>query len=522
MKKILMVATLSAVMNTGAFAENVLRYAFQGDLDGLDPQSNTTFQIGTLGNIYDPLIGRDNGLNLEPALATSWKRLSQTKWEFELRKGVKFHNGEDFTAEDVVFTIKRGLNASIEATAKRIKEVKIINPHKIVIETKESFALLPSALTTVLIMDKGWTIKNKAGDYSVGNEKLITATQANGTGLFKLKHRQPGVKTEFTRWKGHWDKSVKTNIDRIVFTPIQQSATRVAALLSGVIDFAYPIPVQDKERVNNAKNVHILAGPETRTIFLGMDQWRDELVGSDVKGKNPFKDKRVRQAFAHAIDTQLITKKVMRGAAYPTGVIVGRFAGYPGKDLAKPYAYDIKKSRKLLAEAGYPNGFKVVLDCPNNRYVNDEKICQSVVSMLGKVGVKVDLNAQPKAQFFKKVLSSGGFNTSFYLLGLSPGTLNTLSTAEYAVACRDVNPGLGTTNLGNYCNLENNKLLVQANKELDAKKRDELIRQVFKNTKNDVGYLPLHDQALSWGVNDNFVVKQRADNVFVWKNVVKK
>ena len=522
MRNFLLSMMLLLPSGLSASADNVFKYAFQSDLDNLDPQYYTTFQIGVLSHVYEPLVARDSDLGLKPALATSWRRLSETEWEFNLRKGVKFHGGEDFTGEDVAFTIKRGEKTRISATSNRIKDVEIITPHKIIIRTYEPYALLESELPSILIMDKGWTINNKADDYSVGGDKLITATKANGTGPFKVASRQAGVKTEFVRWKKHWNSNIKTNIDRIIFTPIEKNSTRVAALLSGAIDFAYPIPIQDQKRLDDAEDIKLLTGPETRTIFLGLDQWRNELPGSDVKGKNPFKDIRVRQAFSHAINTDLIHKKVMRGASYPTGTMVAQYAGYPGDDIAQPYPYNLSMAKSLLASAGYPNGFKVILDCPNNRYVNDEKICQAIVSLLGKINVKVKLNTQPKSKFFAKVLSSGGYNSSFYLLGLSPGALNAMSTAEFALACRDKVAGMGTANIGNYCNLENHELLVKANQELDNDKRQILLRKVFENTKKDVGYLPLHNQALSWGVNDKFIINQRSDNVLVWDNIVKK
>ena len=283
---------------------------------------------------------------------------------------------------------------------------------------------------------------------------------------------------------------------------------------------AYPIPIQDHSRLTNNPKTEALVGPETRNIFLGFDINRDALIGSNIKGKNPFKDIRVRQAFALAIDNNLINKKVMRGAAFPTSAMVARVNGYPGDDVAAVYPQDPAKAKQLLADAGYPNGFTVKMDCPNNRYVNDEKICQAVVSMLAKVGVTVDLLAQPKAQFFTKIFPKGGYNTSFYLLG--SGSLDALDPVKYLLSCRGLGDGLGMYNIGNYCNPKINTLAAAARVETDTTKRNALLKQAYQLAKDEYGYIPIHNQSLSWGKSVNFDVKQRADNTLDWLTVVKK
>ena len=269
-------------------------------------------------------------------------------------------------------------------------------------------------------MSKTWCEKNSAVrpvDVRKGTENYAS-THANGTGPFMLKSRQPGVRTVLVVNPGWWGKP-EHNVTEAVFLPIANAATRVAALISGEIDMMEPVPLQDVQRLQRDPNLKVLQGPELRTIFLGMDQKRDELLFSNVKGKNPFKDRRVRQAFYQAIDIEAIRSRIMRGAATPSGLMVA--PGINGFDAAlnKRLPYDPAAAKKLLAEAGYPDGFEVTMNCPNDRYVNDAEICQAVAVMLARIGVKVDLVAETKATYFPKVLSR---NTSFYLLGWTPGT----------------------------------------------------------------------------------------------------
>ena len=298
-----------------------------------------------------------------------------------------------------------------------------------------------------------------------------------------------------------------------MFTPIAQDATRVAALISGNVDMAYPVPVQDWKRLDDAKGVMPLAGPEARTIFLGFDQLRDELLYSNIKGKNPFKDLRVRQAFIKAIGVEAIKKKVMRGASVPAGLLVApQINGYSAALNDRP-SYDPKAAKKLLADAGYPNGFEVTMDCPNDRYVNDERICQAAASMLAKIGVKVTLLAQTKSKYFGKVLAQNNYDTSFFLLGWTPSTFDSHNPISALMACRGRADKLGAFNLGGYCNPRINELAALIQSETNQTKRQSMIDEAFKIHKDEVGHIPLHQQPLSWGVSEKVKLVQRPDNV---------
>jgi len=262
----------------------------------------------------------------------------------------------------------------------------------------------------------------------------------------------------------------------------------------------------------------VLQGPELRVIFLGMDQARDELLYSNVKGKNPFKDKRVRQAFYQAIDIETIKNRVMRGAATPTALMLtSQINGY-APDLAKRLPYDPEASKKLLAEAGYPNGFEVKMNCPNDRYVNDAEICQAVAANLARVGVKINLEAETKGSYFPKILSR---NTSFYMLGWTASTVDAHNVL-YPILSSPGEGGRGQFNLGAYSNPKVDELTQQVASETDAKKRNALIRDAMKIHQDDIGHLPLHQQALNWAAKKTVQVVQLPDNGMPWKYIVVK
>ena len=310
----------------------------------------------------------------------------------------------------------------------------------------------------------------------------------------------------------YWGKD-ESNIDEIVFTPIGNDATRVAALVSGEIDVMEPVPLQDVERVKATPGYTVLQGPELRTIFLGMDQKRDELLYSNVKGKNPFKDVRVRRAFYQAIDIEAIKTRVMRGAATPTALMVAPAVRGFQPDMNKRLPYDPEASKKLLAEAGYPNGFEVGMNCPNDRYVNDAAICQAIAANLARVGVKINLTAETKNSYFPKILRR---DTSFYLLGWTPSTADS-HDALYNLMATPTDKGQGQYNLGAYSNPKLDELTAKIQTETDAKKRNEMIREAFKIHQDDIGHIPLHQQALAWGYNKKVSLVQLPTNYMVFK-----
>jgi peptide/nickel transport system substrate-binding protein len=501
-----------ALAVAGAASAQTVRIGNQGDALSMDPHSlNESLQLSVTGNVYEPLVGRDSKLRLAPALATSWSQPSPNVWRFELRKGVKFHDGTPFSADDVLFSFERaaGEGSDMKSYVNDVKEVRKVNDHVIEIETKAPFPILPDVISLLYIMSKKWSEENQATrpvDRRKGIENAASF-RANGTGPFRLRERQPNVKTSFQRNGSYWGK-IEGNVVDVEYTPIGNDATRVAALLSGQVDVIEPVPLQDVQRINASGKSKVMQGPELRTIFLGMDQKRDELLYSSVKGKNPFKDKRVRQAFYQAIDIQGIQRTVMRGASAPTALMVG--PGINGFDAAMNtrLPFDPEAAKKLLADAGYPNGFEVAMNCPNDRYVNDGNICQAVAANLARVGVKVNLQAETKGTYFPKILRR---DTSFYLLGWTPGTYDSHNALNALMRCVD-DKGSGQFNLGAYCNPKVDELTLKIQSETDKAKRDAMIREAFKLHGDDIGHLPLHQQALAWGVANNVSLVQLADN----------
>jgi peptide/nickel transport system substrate-binding protein len=511
----------AAVASTFALAmapasAQTLRYANQGDLKSLDPYTlNESTTHAHLGHVFEGLVARDRDLKIIPALAESWETPEPTRWRFHLRKGVKFQNGDPFTAEDVVFSADRvrkkgsNLQTRIPTDAKVVK----VDDYTVDFVLTSPNPILNSQWDTWYIMSKKWAEANNSVDPTpaAATTPSFASLNANGTGAFSIESHQPGVKTVF-KANPNWWRKPEHNLKEIIFTPIGSDATRVAALLSGEVDVIEPVPIQDITRVDSSANAQVLKGPELRTIFLGMDQVRDELLYSNIKGKNPFKDIKVREAFYKAIDIELIKTRVMRGLSTPSALMIAPQLFKLSGDFTRP-KLDPDGAKKLLTEAGYPDGFEVTMDCPNDRYVNDAAICQAVVGMLARIGVKVTLLAQPKAQYFAKVLKPGGYQTSFYLLGWTPGTLDSHNVLFDIMGCRDdPKSSRGEGNLGGYCNKKLDELTDQVLQESDMGKRDLLIKQAYEIGAKDFGYIPLHQQALAWGVSKKVKLSQRADN----------
>ncbi|MCB4803376.1 ABC transporter substrate-binding protein [Methylobacterium brachiatum] len=502
-----------------AQAANVFRFAFQGDIKSLDPYSlKESFTIGMHGAVYESLITRDKDLKLAPQLAESWETPEPTRWRFHLRKGVKFHDGSPFTADDVIFSAQRvrapgsNFQTNVPGDAEFVK----VDDYTVDMLLKKPNPIAVYQFSGWYIMSKSWSEKNNATQPTppTAAAPSYATLHENGTGPFVITEHQPGVKTVFKKFDGYWGK-VESNLDEAVFTTIGNDATRVAALLSGEVDWVDPVSLQDQQRVNSSGTATVMAGPELRTVFLGMDQWRDELKDSSVKGKNPFKDPKVREAFYRAIDEDTIAKRVMRGQATPSALLIAPTLFDRANEIKRP-ATDLKRAKELMVEAGYPDGFSLTMDCPNDRYVNDEAICQAVVSMLARINVKVNLNAQPKAKYFAKVLSPG-FDTSFYLVGWTPSSQDSHNILFEIAGCRKPGDksGRGGWNLGGYCNPKIDTIADQVEAETDKTKRDALIKEGFDTIQADWGYIPLHQQALAWGVSKKVHLVQRPDNMLL-------
>jgi peptide/nickel transport system substrate-binding protein len=503
------VSLLAMTAASPALAENVLRWTSQGDALTMDPHSqNEGPTIAMNGQIYESLVTRDADLTLQPELAESWEAGSDG-WTFKLRKGVKFHDGADFTAEDVVFSFERANHeaSDYKEQAKNVTSVEVIDDYTVKLMTDGPNPILPNQLTSIYMMDKGWSEANNvtAPQDFKAKEETYAVRNAKGTGPFSLVSRAPDELTVLERNAAWWGNDMfPGNIDKIEYRPISNAATRVAALLSGEVDFVLDPPLQDLKRIEAADGLGVKTVAQIRSIFFGMDQGVDKLRSSDVDG-NPFKDKRVREAFNLAIDKAAIQRVVMEGLSFPTGMITppGVLGNTPDNDAS--YGFDPEKAKSLLTEAGYPDGFSIQLDCPNNRYNNDEKICQAAVAMLAKIGVKVNLDAIPKAQHFPKIQKR---ESDFYMLGWGVPTLDSHYVFSYLL------DGEGSWNATGYDNARVNEITDAITTEIDIDKRTALIDEAWDLVKADIPYVPIHHQVLAWGISDKVDIAIAADDAF--------
>jgi peptide/nickel transport system substrate-binding protein len=500
------------------------KWANDGDVGAMDPYTRQeTVQLSFLSNIYEPMVRWNRDLKLEPALATSWEQTSPTVWRFHLRPGVKWQDGSAFTADDVIFSLQRILdkNSVMRAVMGPVKEARKVDDLTVDFETKQPDPIFLQEQTNFLIMSKAWATAHDATSpvlTDASKAENFAVRNAMGTGPFKLTIREPDRRTVVDKNPAWWDKP-QGNVDHVEFDVIGNAATRTAALLSGGVDMIYAVPPQDMERIEHTQGLKLLQKPELRTIYLGMDSNRPELLKSTVKGKNPFKDVRVRRAFALAIDENAIAARVMRGQAHPTWLMYGPGVnGYDAKMDVRPKV-DVAEAKKLLADAGYPDGFGVTLDCSNDRYVNDEAICTAIVSMLARIGVKVDLNAQTKSKFFGDI-NTPKFNTSFFMLGWTPATYDAHNALSTLLGTR--NGTRGEVNDGGYSNPNLDTLIDQIGTETDQAKRNGLIDQAAKIVQDDVADIPLHQQVIVWASKSNIDVAQMADNYFPYRYVTVK
>jgi peptide/nickel transport system substrate-binding protein len=510
------IAVLCAAPLAGA---KTLRWSSQGDYVTADPHAQNELTTNSInGHVYESLVVRGKQLEILPGLAASWKQTSPTVWVFNLRKGVKWHDGSDFTADDVVFSIKRlqGETSNFRSYGNDVGQPRKIDDFTVELTTPvPNPVMLEMLANSLFMMSKSWCEKHKAErsqDFK-NNEESYTSRNAMGTGPYILVSREPDVKSVFRQNPAWWGLKEKGyfdgNVTDIVYSPIKNEGTRMAALLSGELDFVLDPAVQDIEKLKMEKSVRIYEGRENRIIFLGMDQARDELLYSNVKGKNPFKDKRVRQAFYQAIDVNAINKAVMRGLSVPTAINLPNptRAGIP-KEMDKRYPYDVAAAKKLLAEAGYPNGFEVTIDCPNNRYINDEKICVAVAGMVSKIGITMKVNAIPRAQFFPKAQR---LDVSMYMLGWGGATTDAYFTLSPVLHSRN-SKGDGEYNWGNYKHPEFDSLIDDQKGDTDPKRRQETIVKAMQYHHDNVLHIPLHLQVIPWASRANVEVVHRADN----------
>jgi peptide/nickel transport system substrate-binding protein len=516
MKRSLFLSVLAALaLFTCSVNAETLRWSSVGDVATLDPAAhNETFTNNFLLHIYESLIRRDRNMQIEPALATSWERIGADRWRFKLRRDVTFHEGETFNADDVVASVARMLDPASRAAGNFPSMVRAerVDDYTVDIILKGPYPLLLNDLCWLSVMSKSWMEKHdslKPGNVATGTT-TYASTHANGTGPFKLESYQPDSKTVLVVNDKWWDKPAH-NLTRIEFRPIKSDATRVAALLSGELDMIAPAPLQDLKRIAAVPGFKVVEEPSLRLIFLGLN-WRPELIAEPGQ-KNPLLDLRVRQALWHSIDTASIQSRIMRGKAKATGTLVApQIAGYDSK-LAESYGYDPELAKKLLAEAGYPKGFKVGLACSNDRFIADEQICLAIGAMWARVGVQAVVKAETRANFFPRVDRG---ETDIYLYGWANlPTMDSISIISVLLSSRK--DGYGGNNPNGLVSPRIDEIARAAAVELDEGKRLALLQEALKIARDQVLLIPLHLQPVAWATKSNVDVPQFPDEyVRLW------
>ncbi len=513
-KRAAIAAALAAALGLsfGAVQAVPLKWAAQNDILTLDPHSqNHATTNAILMHAYEGLTRYNANYEVEPALATKWTFISPTQVRFELRRNVRFHDGSPFTADDVVFSFGRikQPQGTMQIYVTGINEVKKIDDHTVDFILSAPQPILLRNIIDFRIMSKAWSEKNKTEktqDYK-NKEENFASRNVNGTGPYRITGWQPDNRVTLVENPNWWGKR-DGNVSNVAYTPVKADATRVAALLSGEVDMVTDLPTQDVARLRSDQKLKVVDGPEVRTIFIAMDGTSPELKSSNIKGKNPFADKRVRQALNQAVDREAIKTRIMRGLSIPAGIMVAPGVNGHTPQLDTPPKFDEAAAKKLLADAGYPNGFEFTLGCPNNRYVNDEEICQALVAMWARIGVRAKLQAEPMATFIQKVQN---FQLDAYMLGWGVATYD----AQYAIQSliRTKTTGAnGNFNFSRVSDARIDQLTDAMATETDAAKRNAMITEALTRARDEHYFIPLHHQMRPWAMKRNVTTVHRSDD----------
>ena len=486
-----------------------VRVGFGAAVTSMDPHFHAlTPNVAVHQHVFGALVGLDEKLGLRPELAESWRAVEPTVWEFKLRQGVKFHDGAPFTAEDVVFSVERVATVPnspgrFTIYTRHIQKIEIVDPHTIRFHTPYVFPLMPNQLAGLLIVSKRASENASTADFNAGKAAI-------GTGPYRFKSYVPNSTIDLERNDGFY--GAKEPWERVSFRLMTNATTRVAALKAGDVELIDTVPTTDVEGLSQDPNVQVFSTPGVRNIYLYLDQKRDQTPGvGDAEGKplerNPLKDLRVRRALSMAIDRDAIVRSVMSGQASPSGQLLP--AGVMGVDPElKVLRADTEAARKLLAEAGFPNGISVVLAGPNDRYINDARVLQAIAQMWTRAGVKTRVDAQPSSVYFGKAARD---EYSIGLLGWGTGTGEPDSPLQALIATTDNAKGWGTANRSAYSNPQVDQLLGEALSTLDRATRDQLYRRATRLAIEDVAIIPLHHQVNIWATRKGLTYNARND-----------
>ncbi len=503
-------AMVLALSSVAASAET-LRWARVGDALTMDPHSQNEGPTHTLNHhIYETLVRRDVDGNLQPRLATEWEisEDDDTVWVFRIREGVTFHDGTPLTAEDVVFSLDRARTppSGMAALHAAVEEVTAVDDHTVEVRMAGPAPLYVQNLTNTFIMSKAWAEENgveTAPDFAAG-EEAYSVRNTNGTGPYMLVERDPEVRTVLQVFADHWDDAPE--VTEIIYTPISEAATRVAALLSGEVDVVQDVPVQDIARLEGTDGITVTRGPENRNIFFSYDMTSETLASANVDS-NPFASPEVREAMALVLDREAIRQVVMRGESQPSAAPLPPFVNGWTEEMDAFGAPDLEAARALMAEAGYGDGFTVTLDCPNDRYLNDEAICQALVGMLARIDINVNLNAQTRSLHFPLIEN---WETDFYLLGWGVPTFDSQYVFDFLVHTRE--GSYGSFNGSRYSNPELDEKIEALATMTDLDERDALIAEIWAEVMEERIFLNVHNQVLAYAMRDGINLDVHPEN----------
>ena len=493
------------------FASNakVLRYASAFEPGTMDPHAFASlYNTRVLNQIYDTLVARDEDFKLEPGLALSWTTVQPTVWRFKLRPNVKFHDGTPFTADDAVFSVERALapTSAVKNNVPNVTGARKVDELTVDIVTSAPTPVLPAALTNLRIASKTWMTKHKADkpqDFNA-KEDTFAARNTNGTGPYMLKEWIPDNRTVLVANPNYWGK--RGNVTEARYIVLSSAASRLAGLISGELDLVIDPAVQDVDRLKQTPTVKVVVGTSRATQFLGFDHKRDTLIYGDAGGKNPFKDRRVREAVRHAIDLETLQRKVMRDlSANGRALFTPAVEGYDPK-FNKLAPYDVERAKALLKEAGYPNGFAVTLHCSAAQPA--DAICQGIAGMLARVNIKVAYQPVQFNAFIPKLIAR---DVSMYAVGWTPAT--DAEGVLIPLAHTPTKGGVGDYNAGNYSNPKADALIDAARVELDAPKRIKMLTDAMSEIDADIGFVPIHYRHIFWATRSNVRVKPRPNDV---------
>ena len=475
----------------------------------IDPHYHTLSPNQSIAShIFGRLVDMDATAHPMPSLAESWKQVDDHTWEFRLRT-VKFHDGSDFTAEDVAYTLKRvptvpNSPGLYSIYTKAVTGVEIVDPHTIRLRTAGVYPLLPVDLTQVAIISHGLGPDPKTEDFNSGKNAI-------GTGPYKFVAYKPGDRIELKRNDEYWGrKPVWAEVD---YRIISNDAARTAALLSGDVAFIDAVPTSDLAQLRSDPKLTVTDIVGLRLIFLWLDHQHADgtvnVTGPDGEKlrTNPLKDLRVRRALSMAINRKAITERVMEDTAVPSAQFLPPGSYSYVKDLS-PLPFDPTKAKQLLAEAGYPKGFRIILNGPNDRYVNDAKVIQAVGQMWTRIGVQTTVDAMPWSTYATR---AGKQEFAAFLLGWSSGTGEASNPLRALISTYNPQKGLGTVNRGRYSNPEVDSIIDQAVVTSDDTEREQLLRRATRLAMEDVAIIPLHQQKNIWAMRKGLTYTARAD-----------